>query len=130
MTLVLDTSILIEIKNGNRKVIEKLKTLSTAYSQPAKITFINQFEFLLGIKEKSQKNKEKALSLLNEFVILHTTNKTAMILSELKYNYENKGISLSLADLIISSIVIENNLIFLTQDRDFEKIEELQKIIF
>ncbi len=129
MTLVLDTTILIEVKNGNKEVIQKLKEISSTYPQPAKITFINQFEFLLGIKEKSQENQKKALEILNQFIILHTTDKTANILSNLKYTYENKGITLKLADLIIASIVIENGLILVTQDNDFEKIEELKKII-
>lgn len=129
MTLVLDTTILIEVKNGNKEVIKKLKEISSTYPQPAKITFINQFEFLLGIKEKSQENQKKAIEILNQFIILHTTDKTANILSNLKYNYENKGIVLKLADLIIASIVIENGLILVTQDNDFAKIEELKKII-
>lgn len=129
MTLVLDTTILIEIKNRNEEIIKKLKDLSLVYSQPAKITFITQFEFLFGIKEKNSRNQEKALDMLNQFVILHTTDKTANILSNLKYNYEKKGINFKLADLIIASLVIENNLILLTQDTDFEKLDELNKII-
>ena len=37
--------------------------------------------------------------------------------------------TLALADLLISSQVIENNLILVTMDKDFEKIESLKKII-
>jgi predicted nucleic acid-binding protein len=39
-----------------------------------------------------------------------------------------KGV-ISLADLIIASIVIEKGMILVTSDKDFEKIEELRKII-
>jgi len=34
-----------------------------------------------------------------------------------------------LADLIIASIAIENDMLLVTQDKDFKKIKELKKII-
>ena len=50
-------------------------------------------------------------------------------MADLKYKYEKKGIVVPLADLIIASIAIENNAVLVTSDKDFEKIEELKKII-
>ena len=66
---------------------------------------------------------------LKKFNILQTTNSSAEILSDLKIKYDKKGMSLPLADLLSASIVIDNSLILVTKDRDFEKIEELKKII-
>ena len=129
MTLVLDTSILIDIERKEKKTIEKLRMLAATNPAPAKITFMTQCEFLLGIKEKSPKNKDFAIVFLNKFTVLQTTKTTANILSELKYSYDKKGVRLSLADSIIASLVIENNSTLVTKDKDFEKIEELKKII-
>ncbi|MBI2564411.1 type II toxin-antitoxin system VapC family toxin [Candidatus Woesearchaeota archaeon] len=129
MILVLDTSILIELERKNISVIEKLRKYVELYPSPAQITFMNYFEFYHGLQNKNIKNKEKVLSFINKFNILKLTKETAKFLSDLKTKYDNQGISISLADLIIASQVIENNLILITLDKDFEKIKELKKII-
>ena len=129
MTLVLDTSILIDIERREKRTIAALESLARIHPSPAKITFMNHFEFLLGIKEKSLKNKDVAREFLNKLSVMQTTKITGEILSELKQKYDQKGVRLSLADLIIASLVIENNHILVTKDKDFEKIDELKKII-
>jgi predicted nucleic acid-binding protein len=129
MTLVFDTSILISIERNDISVINRLRELSQSYPVPAQITFINYYEFLRGIKIKKPKNSEKLMSFLNKFKILSITKKTADILSDIKTEYDNQGIALSLADLLIASQVIENNFILVTKDSDFSKIKELKKII-
>lgn len=129
MTLVIDTSVLINIEKGNQQTIHQLKSLRELYPSPARITFINEMEFLFGIKERLPKNQEKALAFLNNFSVFHTTPWTSSILADLKYNYEKKGITLPLADLLIASLVVENNGVLVTTDRDFDKIEEVKKVI-
>ena len=128
MTLLLDTSLLIDIERRFPPTIAKLKELSKTYPLPARITVVNEFEFLLGIQEKSPKNKEKAVAFLNNFTVLQTTKQTAGILTNLKHKYDKKGIVLSLADLLIASLAIENNRILVTKDHDFKEIEELRII--
>lgn len=123
MTLVFDTSILIEIERGGEKVLEALKEIKERYPSPPKITFISYFEFLHGLRNKSNEYRERYLALLNAFEVIQTTKITAKVLSILKSNYE-----LSLSDLMIASQVIENDLVLVTRDKDFETIEELQKI--
>jgi len=66
---------------------------------------------------------------LNSFPLLDLGFKTSDILSDLKLKYEKKGLSFSLSDLLIAAQVIENDLILVTRDRDFEGIRELKKII-
>lgn len=129
MTLVLDTSIVIDVEQRKEATLQQLSTLAKMHPFPAKITIVNEFEFLVGLKEKSQKNKEKAMVILKKFGVLHTTRSTAEILSDLKYKYEKQGKVLPLADLLIAAIVIENNMVFLTKDKDFQHIAELRKII-
>jgi len=129
MSLVLDTSVLIAIQKKNGNIIKKLSELSKVYPLPPQLTFISYFEFLYGLKKRKPKRYDDALAFLNNFNVLHTTNNSAEILSELKLKYDGEGIVLSLADLMIASQVIENNLMLVTLDKDFKKISELKKII-
>ncbi|MFA4887609.1 MAG: type II toxin-antitoxin system VapC family toxin [Candidatus Nanoarchaeia archaeon] len=129
MTLVLDTSILIDLERAKEETIVQLKKIAEEYPAPARITFMSEFEFLFGINLEDVKKKDKAREFVNKFSTVQTTKRTASLLAELRRKYERKGVSFSLADLIIASLVIENNFILLTKDNDFSKIEELNKII-
>ena len=129
MILVLDTSILIDMHRRNRKTLDALKKISAQYPYPAKITVFNSFEFIVGMLDLSVKKHQKALALMANFKILNTTDRSADIFAKLKKKYDKKGEKISLIDLLIAGIVIENNLTLVTKDRDFERIEELKKII-
>jgi len=129
MSIVLDTDILIDLEKGRRQTKSKLEILSKKYPSPPHITFINLFEFLFGIKVQSEKKKVQSLNFAENFGVLHTTDETSKLLADLKFKYDKKGIVLSMSDLIVASLVIENKMILVTRDRDFEKIEELEKEI-
>ena len=129
MSLVFDTSVLIAIERGNKETINELENLYKSYPSSPQLTFISSFEYLIGLKIRKNKSFQTNLIFLKKFNVLHTTNSSAEILSNLKIKYDKKGIALSLADLLSASIVIDNNLILVTKDKDFEKIEELKKII-
>lgn len=129
MTLVFDTSILIDLERKSVNTIHKLKVLSKNYPLPVQVTFITEFEFLLGIKEKNPKNKEKAKLFLSLFPVLHTNSRTADLLAELKHKYDGQGIPITLADLLIATICIQENRTLVTKDKNFENIDELSKIV-
>ncbi|MDO8459915.1 MAG: type II toxin-antitoxin system VapC family toxin [Nanoarchaeota archaeon] len=129
MSLVFDTSILIAIERGDKATMNKLEELYKSYSSSPQLTFVSFFEYLVGLKIRKSKSFQNNLTFLKRFNVLHTTDSSAEILSDLKIKYDKKGISLSLADLLSASIVIDNNLLLVTKDKDFEKIEELKKII-
>ena len=124
MNLIFDTSILIDIERKNKETIDKIEELKDMYPTQAKIGFISYFEFLLGLKDKSIKNKEKSKEFIEKFSVLQTTKNTADNLVALKQKYE-----LPLADLLIASQTLENNGILITKDKDFEQIKEMNKII-
>src|SRR3989344_4688224 len=124
MSLIFDTSILIDIERKNKETIDKIKELRKMYPSPAKIGFISYFEFLLGLKDKSPKNKEMSKEFIEKFNVLQTTKNTADTLVILKQRYE-----LPLADLLIAAQTLENNGILITKDNDFKKIIEIEKII-
>ena len=129
MTLVLDTSIIIDIERRDKKIIEKLSEIKENHPAPASITFITYFEFIYGLHIKSPKNKEKSLAFIEIFHFLEPTKRTASILSNLRYKYEKLGKSFSLSDLLIASQTIENDMILVTGDKHFQEMEELKKII-
>jgi len=129
MSLALDTSVLIDIEKENQATIKSLRDILAIHPLFPQLPFISYFEFLVGIKIRKPHKYQEIVSFFNKFNILHTTNKTIEILTELKIKYDRLGISLSLADLLIASQVIENQLILVTKDKDFEKIEEIKKII-
>ena len=56
MSLIFDTSILIDIDRGDKKTIAKIEELRKMYPAPATIGFISYFEFLLGLKNKNIKS--------------------------------------------------------------------------
>lgn len=129
MTLALDTNILIGIEKREKSTTEKIESIIKSDPAPACVTFINYFEFIQGIRLRSQKNKEKSLNFIKTFQCLQTTKKTAIILDELKNKYEKIGKTFTLSDLMIASQCIENNLTLVTTDKQFQDIEELKKII-
>ena len=129
MTLLLDTSALIGIQRRDKDIVKKIDEIKKLHFRPACISFINYFEFYTGLIEKSAKNKQIMLDFINSFNCIKTSSITAKILAELKDKYEKKGIVIGLADLIIASHAKESNLVLLTRDKIFEKIEEIDKII-
>jgi len=129
MSLAFDTSILIGIERRDAMVLTELKKLSKIYPLKPQLPFISYFEFLRGLKIRKPKRYGELFGFLNEFNVLSSGKNTARILADLKIKYDGKGIVLPLADLLIASQVIENGLILVTKDKDFEKVDELKKIV-
>ena len=125
MILIFDTSILIDLERGNPETIKKILELRKIYPAHAKISFVSYFEFLYGLKNKSEKNKRKSMEFLEKFDVIQTTKETAHILINLKQNY-----GLPLADLLIAAHVFETKGILVTKDKDFGKIREIKTILF
>ncbi|MEK6830154.1 MAG: type II toxin-antitoxin system VapC family toxin [Nanoarchaeota archaeon] len=124
MILIFDTSILIELERGNSEIIKKISELRKVYPAPARISFISYFEFLYGLRKRSEKNRDKSIKFVERFDIIQTSKETAEILVNLKQNYE-----LPLSDLLIASHVREIKGILVTKDNDFKEIKEINKVI-
>lgn len=129
MSLIIDTSVLISLEKGDKTTIKLLEDLMKTYPSPPNVAFINYFEFLYGLHERNPKNKADAINFIDLFHFLEPTKKTASILSDLKYKYEKQGKPFSLSDLLVASQSIENNMILVSKDKQFEEIEELKKVI-
>lgn len=129
MTLAFDTSILIRLEKKDKNIADQISEIIKRDPAPASIPFMSYFEFYRGVQAKSPRNKEKAILFLNKFRCVQTTKETAHILSDLKSTYDKAGKPFSLADLMIASQAIENNMTLVTTDKQFEDISELKKII-
>lgn len=129
MSLTIDTSVLIRIEKGDKKIMESIKKARETYPSPPSVTFIAYFEFLQGIRERNPKNKDKAVKFIELFRFLSLTKSAANILNDLKHKYEKLGKSFTLSDLLIASQAIENDLTLVTADKQFQEIEELKKIV-
>ncbi|MBI2675608.1 MAG: type II toxin-antitoxin system VapC family toxin [Candidatus Aenigmarchaeota archaeon] len=124
MILQLDTSILIDLENGQKPVIGRLEELKGMYPALPTISFMTYFEFLYGLRKKRPHNQNSSLAFLENFDVIQTTKRTASVLSLLKERY-----GLPFSDLFIAAQAIENNMMLVTKDADFERIEELNKIV-
>ncbi len=129
MSFLFDTTIIIDLQKKNKNTLAKLEQLRFLNPNLAKITFVTEFEFLYGLKEKNHIVAQESIQFLRFFQVLHGNEYTAGILADLKYKYQKKGITLSITDLLIASIAISYNMTLLTRDNDFMVIEELKKII-
>ena len=124
MHLIFDTSILIELDRGNKDIIKKISELIKKYPAPAKISVISYFEFLYGLRNKNEKNRNKSLEFIEKFDVVQFSKATAVILVKFKQDYE-----FPLADLIIASQTEEKRGVLVTRDNDFKEIKEINKII-
>lgn len=129
MTLILDTSILIDLEKGNQETTHKIETLSRIHPSQPCISFMTYTEFLIGMETVGEKKKAKLYEFLMNFTVMHTTRETALILSRLKHDYDKKGKKKSLTDIFIASQAIEHNMKLVTKDKDFEEIVELDSYI-
>lgn len=130
MSLAFDTSLLIAIEKGDKRILKELEKISKVYPTIPQVPFISRFEYIFGVKKRKPKQSDNLLKFINKFPLLRTTEKTADILANLKLKYDNLGICLSLTDLLIASQVLENNLTLLTLDKDFKKIDEINSIVW
>jgi len=127
MTLLIDTSVLIDLENNVPHIKQRLQELSKSHPNPACISSITYVEFLTGIENHPEEKKAEAIAFIWRFPVLQTTNETAMWLSHLKCKYRKEK---SLSNLFIASHALEHRLTLVTTDKDFENIAEIKKIVF
>jgi len=118
--ILADTSVLIDLLRGEIRA-EKLEEHGEIAT-----CFPIQCELYKGTKvarntEKGEKEVKKLIERLEE---LETGPKAAKKFSELRQKYRD----INDFDLMIAAICIANNAAILTQDKDFEKIEEIKDL--
>ncbi|HWR33091.1 MAG TPA: type II toxin-antitoxin system VapC family toxin [Chitinophagaceae bacterium] len=120
---LLDTSIIIEIFDGNRKIADKLVKLSGFY-----ISAVVLGELYIGINRVA--NKTKHLKKLNDFLdlctVLNSDTITAMYYGEIISNLYKKGKPLPINDVWIAAAAMQHNLTLVTRDKHFNEIQGLK----
>ena len=128
MKYLLDTGILIELEHKNKKALELLKDIVKDLSLLS-ISLFSYAEFYYGYLLKSPEAKKEAEDFLDIFNHITLTKASAKRFCGLDYKYSKQGMGVKPFDLLMAAIAIEENLTLLTMDSDFERVEEVSKII-
>jgi predicted nucleic acid-binding protein len=120
MRLLLDTSILIDVLRARNRRREHLAELVRAGHTLA-TTVLNVAELYSGMREGEAGQTEAFLSGLHCFDL---TGTAARFAGKLKFDWSQKGRTLTLADTIVAAIALENRCqLFTDNRRDFPMAE-------
>lgn len=127
MNYFLDTNTCIYFLKGKNVNIENnIKKLNP---NRIKIPSIVKAELLLGAlkSQNPKKNRDIVLDFVDPFEILGFNDIESEIYSEIRSNLELKGLPIGPNDLIIASIVLNNNGILVTNnEKEFSRIQSLK----
>ena len=111
--LCLDTDILIDFLRGETKTTKEVKKLEDLFELTT--TAINLFELYYGAyKTGRDRNVNAIRELENRLEVLKFTSTSAKISGEILSKLEKKGEAIDFRDVMIASIVIENDVALYT----------------
>ena len=106
--IFLDTDTLSYFLSGNAAVIDKMEEAINDNLQIC-VTGINVYEFLKGLRYKSNKNEEQEFNnFIKNISVFHLDNDSAHAAADIYANLRKRGITVGDADILIASIVITN----------------------
>lgn len=114
--ILLDTNIILYLLKGNN-TLEELLQGKNPY-----LSFMSELE-LIGFPDISSAEEIKINELLNECLVVSLNNNIKNIYVELRKKYH-----LKLADTIIAATAISLNIPFITSDKQFASIKEINLI--
>lgn len=124
MSFILDTSVLIELENGNMNVIKALESSRPSDTQ-LYITIFSFTECYYGHIRKNQKNRDLALNKLKMYKLLNTTEETGIEFCKIMNDLTIKGKPIPEIDAFIAAIAKENKMKLVTSDKHFKNVEGL-----
>jgi len=119
MRILIDTSVLVSILRGDRKLKEKLKKL--AEENELIISGITEAEIFSGKDMDVKEKREKIADLIEKFAKINPTNKVMREAGRIRRKY---GIPL-LDSIIIATAEVSDAVIFTLDRKHFNKVEEL-----
>ena len=128
MSIVIDTSVLIEIEKNNNEILSKLDNLESI-KEEVYITSPTYAEFYLGLLKLSKEKSEKGKQRLDKYKLLNTTKNSSKMLAEIKHKISKDGTPIPIFDLFIASIAMDSGMPLITLDNHFKKIQNLNVII-
>jgi predicted nucleic acid-binding protein len=125
--MILDTTFVIDLIKGRLDAITKLKELENNSIQYA-ITSPTVFELWSGLVslEKSEKEKQKTISLISEQIIYFLDDKSAEEAGKIDGKLIKLGKQIEPEDCMIAGIAVKNNQALVTKDQHFDRIEGLK----
>ena len=118
--ILLDSSAVIDLFLGTprgKKVREKMGT------EPFGVTSITVHEVLVGAKDK-----DVICAFFKSISVIPFDADASYKSVEIETSLRKKGLVLAKLDLFIASICIEHNLLFVTTDADFKRVDGLRAI--
>ncbi|MBI4450693.1 type II toxin-antitoxin system VapC family toxin [Candidatus Woesearchaeota archaeon] len=125
MTLVFDTNILIDIERGDTATLRSVAELSQC-GQPPAITAPTYAEYYYGLLKKPLASRLRAIRGLDVYTVLNTTKESARLIAELKQALEKAGTALSVFDLFIAAIALDQGATLVTRDKAFTNVPQLK----
>jgi len=126
MSYLLDTSVLIEIENDVKAVIDTIRALPEGNFYISIFTFC---EYYRGFVKKSDAVKAKVIEELNKYILLDTSKKTGICFVELLETLSKKGEVLPHFDVFIAAFAKTHHLTLITRDNHFKRLEKEINVI-
>ncbi len=127
MAFVLDTNVYIAIERNNQKIINQISKLDI--SERISITAPSYSELYDGLLKGKKDEFKSKLEKLDTVNLLNTTKSSSKLFAEIKFKLEKIGRMVPLFDILIASIVIDNNMTLITTDEHFKRIPGLKSVI-
>jgi tRNA(fMet)-specific endonuclease VapC len=124
--IFLDTDILSYYFSGNATIKDKLlKAIQSGHK--IALTSINVYEILKGLKYKNNKNKENLFrEFLKKVIVCGLDDPSISLASDIYADLKTKGRMVGDADILIASIVINNEGILISNNqKHYENITAL-----
>jgi tRNA(fMet)-specific endonuclease VapC len=127
MTYLVDTTWIIEYLRGNQEVIQHLRSLR---DEGLSIAIVSLAELYEGVfRSNNPSSNEAALKdFLTGVTILSIDEEVCIIFGREMARLRQRGMSVGDMDLLIAATALRHNLTLLTQDQDFQRVENLDTI--
>lgn len=125
--MILDTNFLIDLIQGNEDAILKAEELEKQ-NQLLKVSSITIFELYTGIKrsEKPKRQKEKVRDVIDSKKVVPNDEKISSWAGRIHGKLINQGERIQSFDTIIAATAIQEGEKLLTNDKDYNKIDEVE----
>ena len=126
--MILDTSFLIDLMNGDKFAVQKLQLL-TNKGETQLITALTIFELFSGLarSKKAETEKTKVVNALQGQLVIHLDNDSAEKAGEIDGNLVKEGKSIGVIDSMIAGIALIKKEKVLTRNvKDFSRVKGLE----
>lgn len=124
--MILDTSFIIEVLDGNKNAVEKLKQLEDKQEKLSSITVMELQEGVVR-SDKPEEERKQVLEILNSKNILSADRKIMKKAGEISGKLANKGKRIDREDCIIAATaILKQEPVITGNKKHFKRIENLE----